>query len=236
MKLAILVTNTDESDFSNRFPKDGEKFTSFIHSVRPDWQLESFSVKDDIFPESIDAFDGLIITGSPASVHDDAPWINRLKLLIIDAYQSGQQIFGACFGHQAIAEALGGRVGDNPDGWVLGTVETQETEQVQWSNDLEPNLNLYAAHHEQVLDLPQGAEVIRSHKSCKFAGFRMGSTIYTTQYHPEMDHGFITALTDELSAELPEEVISAAHNSLEQKADNVAFAETVARFFEVPRS
>ena len=58
MHLAVLMTNTDESDFAQRHPKDGEKFKALIQSVRPDWTVSSFHVKDGVFPDDILAFDG----------------------------------------------------------------------------------------------------------------------------------------------------------------------------------
>ena len=63
MKIAILMTNTDESDFAQRHPKDGEKFADFIQLVRPEWETVVFSVKDGNFPSDITEFDGFMITG-----------------------------------------------------------------------------------------------------------------------------------------------------------------------------
>ena len=79
MHLAILMTNTDESAFAQAHPKDGEKFAALIHAVRPDWSCDVFAVKDGVFPDDLAAFDGVMVTGSPASVHDDEPWIGRLR-------------------------------------------------------------------------------------------------------------------------------------------------------------
>ncbi|NKB53476.1 MAG: type 1 glutamine amidotransferase [Rhizobiaceae bacterium] len=212
MHLAILVTNTDESGFADRHPKDGEKFSNLIHAVRPDWEISVFQVKDD---------------------HQ---WIDRLKLLVIEAHQAGQPIFGACFGHQMIAQALGAEIGDNPTGWVLGTVQTSSVSKPEWEADLPDKINFYAAHHEQVLNLPDGAELIHQAPTCNIAGFRIGNQIYTTQYHPEMEHQFITALTEELSGELPGDVIAASTQSLASRSHYMEFAESIARFFELKRS
>ena len=232
MHIAILVTNTDHSAFADRHPKDGEKFTRFLHSVRPNWQLSVFQVESGVFPDDPAEFDGLLITGSPASIHDDFAWIPTLKELIVEAFEAGQPIFGACFGHQAIAEALGGKVGYNPDGWVFGAVEVESLEQPAWAAGLGDSFTLYAAHKEQVETLPAGAVAIASGPGCQYAGYRIGDKLYTTQYHPEMEHGFITALTEELRGDLPDDVIEGSLNSLKDHADGKRFAETVARFFE----
>ena len=232
MHIAILVTNTDHSAFADRHPKDGEKFTQFMHSVRPDWQMSVYQVESGQFPDNLDPFDGLIITGSPASIHDDIAWIPTMKALIVDAFGAGQPIFGACFGHQVIAEALGGKVGTNPDGWVFGAVQVEGLDQPEWAADLADTLTLYAAHVEQVEILPENAVPIARGPGCPYAGYRIGDRLYTTQYHPEMNHGFIAALTEELRGDLPDDVIERSRASLKDPADGKGFAETVARFFE----
>ena len=78
MRVAILMTNTDESAFAQAWPKDGDKFVALIAALRPAWEFSVFAVKDGVFPADLVAFDGFIITGSPASVHDDKPWIAML--------------------------------------------------------------------------------------------------------------------------------------------------------------
>jgi GMP synthase-like glutamine amidotransferase len=200
--------------------------------VRPDWTFEVFVVKDDQFPETLDGFDGVMITGSPASVHDDAPWIPRLLQLIRDIHAKGLPMFGACFGHQAIAVALGGAVGRNPGGYQHGRIENQLTQRAAWMEPLPDNFSLYGSHVEQVTTLPQGAIAIATSTDCAVAGFVMGNQIYTTQHHPEMTPEFIAALTDELADYLGPDVTARARVSFVESADSDAFAETIARFFE----
>ena len=232
MHIAILMTNTDETDFAQRHPKDGEKFTDLIHLVRPGWMLSVFSVKDEEFPETIDAFDGFIVTGSPASVHDDAEWIERLLDLIREVVAADKPLFGACFGHQAIAVALGGAVENNPGGWEFGTCQRDVVAHKPWTKGLGERLYLYGSHKEQVTKLPKSAEVLVSSPEVPVAGFSIGEQVYTTQNHPEMSHEFIEALIDELADTLDEEVIDKARTSLAQAAETERYAETIARFFE----
>lgn len=120
MHLAILVTNTDTSPFAAQHPLDGEKFTRLIHLVRPDWLTTVFQTHQGQFPSDITAFDGAMITGSPASTRSGLPWIAPLLTLIQQMHEIRFPLFGACFGHQAIALALGGAVAKNPNGWVHG--------------------------------------------------------------------------------------------------------------------
>lgn len=224
MHIAILMTNTDESDFAQGHPKDGEKFATLLAEVRPDWRVSVFSVKDGEFPADDAAFDGWLITGSPASVHDGEPWIERLKALIRRLDADRAPLFGACFGHQAIAEALGGQVTDNPGGWVFGLTET-EMEGAP--------IRLYAAHVQQVTRPPAGARVTGGNADCPIGSFALGDHILTTQYHPEMTHGFISALVEEYAEELPPGVVAQARTDLAaRQADRHRIADRIARFFE----
>jgi GMP synthase-like glutamine amidotransferase len=230
--LAILMTNTDESAFAQAHPKDGEKFTALIHSVRPGWTCEVFSVKDGTFPEDLSSFDGIIVTGSPASVHDGEPWVGKLFEVIRDIVARKIPLFGACFGHQAIALALGGKVETNPGGWVFGLAKADVVDPAPWMTPLGRELAQYGAHIEQVTQPPEGARVLIGSAACPVGGFSIGDKVYTTQNHPEMTPDFIAALVEEYAEKLPADVIGKARDSLSERADYAAFAESIARFFE----
>ncbi len=229
MHLGLLVTNTDNSTFAALHPNDGEKFAHMIAQVRPDWRVTAFDLPAGQFPTPDAKFDGWMIGGSPASVHDDDPWIARLFDLIRHMVAQKQPIFAACFGHQAVALALGGQVGRNPCGWKLGLAEMTVLPN-PWMD--QGPVTQYAAHLEQVTRLPNGAKVLAVSDHCPVASFGIGDHLFTTQYHPEMTHHFITALVDEIVPKLPDGVASAARASLARQADTAAFAETIARFFE----
>lgn len=232
MKLAILMTNTDVSAFSDKHPKDGEKFTALIQTVRPDWTCDVFDATQSEFPEDVTIYDGFMITGSPASVHDDVDWIAQLCGLIVDIHGQELPIFGACFGHQIIAKALGGTVGRNPQGWVLGVADSTPRAVKPWLKGLPASFPLYAAHLEQVLVMPDGGETIAMTEGCPNAGYVIGKTIYTTQYHPEMTPHFIGALVEHLSSDFEGSVIETARASLAVTVQMDVFAESIAAFFE----
>lgn len=223
MHIAVLMANTDESEFAQGHPKDGSKFEALLQEVRPDWRVSVYSVKDGQFPAVGARYDGWIITGSPASVHDGDAWVGQLFGLIRQIVASDVPLFGACFGHQAIAKALGGVVGYNPGGWVFGLTETEMEGQ---------RLRLYAAHKEQVLALPEGAVVVGGNADCPVGSFAIGRHVLTTQYHPEMTPEFIAALVQEMRGQLPDAVVDSAARSLDYVADRAAIAARIVRFFE----
>jgi GMP synthase-like glutamine amidotransferase len=199
--------------------------------VRPDWQVTAFDLAHGEFPETFQGFDGILIGGSPSSVHDDDPWIARLTAIIRDAYAQGLPMAGACFGHQIIARALGGQVGANPHGWVFGRITTDITAPARWM-DGPASIALAAAHSEQVTALPPGATVLARSEGCPVAAYAIGAKVFATQHHPEITDAFLAALTDEYAPHLPPAVAARARASLTAPVEGARFAEWLARFFE----
>ena len=162
--------------------------------------------------KSLRSFDGFVITGSPASVHDDDAWVGQLSDLIRTLHAQKAPLFGACFGHQAIAKALGGKVEANPGGWVFGSTQMGISTPTPWVEA--QRFRLYGAHIEQVTQMPEGATNIMTSEGCPIGGFRIDDHVFTTQNHPEMTPNFIAALIDELEDEKPADVIARARTSL----------------------
>ena len=231
MHIAVLATNTDDSYFAARHPRDVEKFRVLMQGVRPEWRVTAFDLPKGEFPEDLQGFDGVLIGGSPSSVHDEDAWIGRLITLIREGFAAGVPLAGACFGHQAIAKALGGVVGLNPGGFVLGTAETEVTAPAPWMDPV-ARFRLAAAHGEQVMVLPSGAEVVGRTVGCPAACYRIGRQVFATQYHPEMTPAFLAALVEEFAPQLPAGVGEAARDSLSLGTEGPRFAEWIARFFE----
>ncbi len=231
MHIGVLATNTDDSDFAARHPRDVEKFRVLLQGVRPGWQVTAFDLPKGEFPEGLEGFDGVLIGGSPSSVHDEDAWIGRLLALIRKGFAAGVPLAGACFGHQAIAKALGGVVGPNPREFVLGTAVTEVIARARWMEP-ERTFRLAAAHGEQVLVLPPGAEVIGRTEGCPAACYRIGDRVFATQYHPEMTPGFLAALVEEFAPQFPAGVGEAAKASVPLCTEGPRFAEWIARFFE----
>lgn len=232
MRLAILVTNTDDSAFARARDSDAVKFAKLVALARPDWHCEAFEVTQGVFPDDPGAFDGLVVGGSPASVHDPDPWVGRLLELIRKAESRRLPMFGACFGHQAIALALGGEVGANPGGWSLGRIETDVIDPAPWMSALPRSLALYAAHKEQVRLSPDGARILCRTPGCVNAGFAIGRHVYTTQYHPEILPDFMADLLVEMQGHAPDEVLERARSTLALPPDTAVAAESIAQFFE----
>jgi GMP synthase-like glutamine amidotransferase len=235
LRVGVLVTNTDDSDFAHRHPKDGEKFAKLLNTVRPSWQIKIYQVKDGTFPNRSDECDGYVITGSPASVNAGDRWIEQLLQFIRALYSANLPTVGCCFGHQAIAKALGGEVTRSSKGWGFGVSPTHFTVNKSWMNPESQNLNLYAAHTEQVTRLPAGAEVLGGDNFCPIGSFAIGNTFFTTEYHPEMSSDFFSELVDEYESYIGKDVAERAREQAKTPVDSILFAEWMAKFLEMQR-
>jgi GMP synthase-like glutamine amidotransferase len=231
MHIAILSTNTDVSAFAAAHPTDADRFTVMFGLVRPGWRFTSFDVVAGHYPPVLAAFDGYVITGSLASANDPDPWVARLKDFVRAAHQARVPQFGACFGHQVIASALGGRVAHNPGGWRLGAYDGP----LGLPEGDQP-IRLYAAHQEQVTDLPPGAVLLGGSAECPIGAYRLDGHVFATQYHPEFPERFVVDLIADCDGHMPAPVIDRARASLDAgPAEMARFAESVAQFFEAAR-
>ncbi len=235
MHIAILDANTDTSDLSLRSPDERGKFRALLAGVAPDWTYASFKVHAGEFPETLAGFDGIIVSGSPASANDPDPWVERLLALVRHAVDERVPVFGACFGHQAVARALGGSVAHNPAGWQLGRVETRAHTPAPWMDGDLPVVALHAAHKEQVTAPPPGARVLGGTDSVPYGHLAVGDRVFTTQYHPEFTAAFMAGLIDEMDGTVDASVIVSARFDQEKPTDAPQMARWIANFFRQAR-
>ena len=235
MRVGLLLCDTDDTILSQKYPDDGQKFRTLMSGQRPDWEYETIPVKDNVFPRSIDDHDGYVITGSPSSVNDDDPWITGLMAFIRELDSQKIPTVGACFGHQAIAAALGGQVGKNPAGWGLGIAPTTFHHHLDWMDPAHEMLELYTAHNEQVLKLPDRARVVGSSPIAPVGSYAIGNHIFTTQHHPEITPDYMHDLVNVVAAIAPQETIDRARASMHGTNEGDKFAGWMVQFLEMAR-
>ena len=231
MHIAVLDANTDRSALAARNPTEMEKFRALLAPSAPDWTFAAFKVDDGEFPETLTGFDGIIISGSPASARDSAAWVGRLQALVRDAVARDVPVFGACFGHQIIAAALGGTIDYNPHGWELGRVESRTHSPAPWMDDDCPVVALHAAHKEQVTVPPPGARVLGGTDLVPNAHLAIGDRVFTTQYHPEITTAFMAELIEEMDGSVDPAVTDRARQGLPRDVNDAAMARWIANFF-----
>ncbi|MBL4811979.1 MAG: type 1 glutamine amidotransferase [Rhodobacteraceae bacterium] len=193
--------------------------------------FKTWDVVNMDFPPGAHAADGWLITGSLHGAYEDLPFIAPLEVLIREVIAAERPLVGICFGHQIIAQALGGKVEKFGDGWAVGP---------QGYDFGTETLSMNAWHQDQVTKPPPGAQVIASNDFCQNAALLYGSDAFTIQPHPEFDHGFITGLiTHRGRGTVPDALLdNAVENMAKAPPDNARMAQIIADFFrgKIPRT
>ena len=159
-------------------------FETGDHSERT-IEYRRYDVQKDVFPTELNECDAYLITGSKTGVYDDKPWILNLKTFIQKAYAEAIKLVGLCFGHQVLAEALGGKAEKSDKGWGVGAMTSQSVEQARWMPEKLDEICLLYSHQDQVTHLPPKAKVLFSSEFCQFAAFYIPNTVLAFQGHPE---------------------------------------------------
>lgn len=151
--------------------------------------VKTFAVMDGHFPVSADQYELYIITGSPCGVYDPLPWIPKLETFIQDVYEDEGKMIGLCFGHQIIAQALGGVVEKSHKGYGLGVMKYD----LSHGNAVK-HISLHAWHQDQVIVPPETARVFLTSEFCPLAGLSYGKRAISFQPHPEFTREFVRDL------------------------------------------
>ena len=158
-----------------------------------DLDIEIFRAHEGNLPGDIWSFDAMIIGGSRAGVYEPHEWIPPLLSMIRTSIDHQVATWGICFGHQAIAAALGAEVAKSSDGWNLAA-QTYEFRKNASELATDP-LRLIAFHQDQVQSVPEGTSCYLTSTGCEVAGL-IGDNLMTMQPHPEFTPEVTTAILE----------------------------------------
>jgi len=224
--LAIYLTNV--TPVGQRSYSD--MFVDMLSPLMPDTIFTEFNVIAGEFPDDPTRFDGVIITGSSAFVTDDADWITRLFADIRTLDKARTKTLAVCFGHQAVAVALGGAV-DFRD-VVLGAPNIHVTKPQSWMDPPAQDLRLYGGNFQQVVRAPEDVAVIATHPDCPVAAMVKGDHLLAVQFHPEFSAEYMHSYVDLVANRLSPETEDQARVEIDAGADGEIAAGWFARFFD----
>lgn len=225
MRIGILQTGEAPDDLKPGLGDYPDLFGQLLSGH--DFIFQVWHVENGIFPASVHDADGWLITGSKHGAYEDHAFIPPLEAFIREAYAQKVPLVGICFGHQIIAQALGGKVEKFSGGWAVGPQD--------YAFDGE-ELTLQAWHQDQVVVKPAAARVVASNDFCENAALVYDDRAFTVQAHPEFRDEFVDGLIRTRGrGKVPDPLLAAAAARLGGPLHNAAIADKIAAFFKRPR-
>jgi GMP synthase (glutamine-hydrolysing) len=189
LRIALLNAAHDGSDTARNFRRE------------LDADLVEFHCPSRDLPETF-RFDACVVTGSRASVYWDEPWIGELKSYVGDAVETGMPILGVCYGHQLLADVLGGRVADMGE-YEIGYRTVEHDGENALLDGVGEDFTVFTTHSDHVVEAPPGADVFATN-DYGVHGFRKDNA-FAVQFHPEYDMETAESVTT--GKDLPDERI-----------------------------
>ena len=236
MKIGILDADHLSTSIVRKYGCYADKFIELLSLpqtiLSESLSFNRYTVFDCEYPQSVDECDAYIITGSQYSTYDEFEWIKQLEEYIRLLHQHKKKLIGICFGHQLIAQSLGGKVEKNSKGWELGITATHITETFTWMQPCREFFFSQVSHQDQVTHLPDGAINFCTTNLCQHSGFYIEDHILTFQGHPEFSKDYLKLIIKLLSKNLSKEQRQCANTSLQQSDDHELITNWIFNFIK----
>ncbi|HHQ4661072.1 TPA: glutamine amidotransferase-related protein [Aeromonas veronii] len=234
MRLGILDCDRLDPDLADRFgPVYSEMFIRGFAALAPELEFRVWSALDGELPEDLHECDAWLITGSRHDAYSDIPWIQALRAWIRQAHDADVKLAGVCFGHQVIAQALGGEVVKSTKGWGLGVAVHPMLADAPWMAPARDQIRILASHQDQVALLPPGATRLAGNDFCPNFMFLQGNNIVAIQGHPEFSVEYNRALIERRRGLLPDERYQSSLSSLEGEVDSTTMMQWLLQFLGI---
>ncbi len=232
MKIGLLLCDHVAARFQPIAGDYPEMFSAWLGRCAPHLHLKFFDVCNGEFPASLDDCDAYMTTGSKHSVDEDVAWIQALKNFVRQLHKAKKPFIGICFGHQILAEALGGKVTKSAQGWGIGVHRTEIMQPELWLQPSQPACHLHYMHQDQVQQLPDNAVIIGQSEHCPIAMLRVDKFMLGIQAHPEFTNAYSEALLLDRVERIGAKRVATARKSLTQKTDEDMIAKWITAVIE----
>ncbi len=236
MKLGILQCDIVRSHLQPTFGDYPDMFRKLLSSVDATLEFQTFVACQNELPETPQACDAYLLTGSKRSVFEQVSWIAGLEDCVRTLHSHRMPLVGVCFGHQLIAQALGGEVERAAKGWGVGVSRQQVFAQPPWLQPVLREIAVLVSHQDQVTALPPTATLFAGNDFCPNAMFTVGDHIFTSQGHPEFLPSYARALMEIRRDRIPTSVLEAGLQSLITPLDHALVAQWIVQFLRCATS
>ena len=233
MKIGLLQCDHVMPENRAEFGDYSDFFGNLFHKYAPEIVFDIFDVHKDGYPENPDQYSGFIGTGSSCSVREDAPWIKQFKRFVRDLYHNGNKFIGICFGHQMIAEALGGKCEKSDRGWGVGVKKVNIYQKKEWMNPEQASYRLIVSHQDQISKPPENSEVLGGNEHCPLSMITVGSHFLGIQAHPEFTPPYSRRLMQSRIDRIGKKTVQEAEKTLQDRTDEAVVTQWMANFFRV---
>jgi len=207
-------------------------FKNLFDRVAPEVSLDVFNVTIGEYPDSVNDYDGFISSGARYSVYDNDLWILRFKEFVRELYDHNRKFVGICFGHQMMAEALGGKCEKSDQGWGVGIKAVKIHQKMPW---MQPELDSYrmiVSHADQVIKIPENSVVLGGNSHCPCSIYTVGDNFLGIQAHPEFTVAFEKDIMDIRKDRIGQQAIDAAIPTLNEKTDEAVVTRWIVQFIQ----
>jgi GMP synthase-like glutamine amidotransferase len=229
MNIGLLQCGKVQDELAAKHGQYPAMFSTLLQKINPSFTWAIYDVEQGELPNNIDDCDAYLISGSHHGVYDHLPWIAPLQEFIRQLFIAQKKTIGICFGHQLVAQALGGKVIKSPKGWGVGISTSTVIQNKPWMNPARHTFNLIISHQDQVVELPSDAEILAGNEFCTFYMTQIGS-IVTIQGHPEFSTAYARSVLERRKDILTTEIYEQGLNSLTLEKDDAIIAQWMVNF------